>query len=94
MINYKWDIIEDAASNFHDQNVISESLCFGTFSCKLWQKISLIRHCFGPGPWSQNQNVVTLLEKHEREYGNEVVVTKVDSKLKYFDIKVLKAFIT
>ena len=52
MINYKWEIIDDAASNFHDQNV------------------------------------VTLLEKHEREHGNEVVVTKVDSNLKYFDIKV------
>ena len=58
LINYKWEIIDDAASNFHDQNV------------------------------------VTLLEKHEREHGNEVVVTKVDSKLKYLDIKVIKAFIT
>ena len=53
LMNYKWEIIEDAASNFHDPKVI------------------------------------TLLEKHEREYGDEVVVTIVDSKhLKYFDIKV------
>ena len=67
LMNYKWEIIQDAASNFHDPKV------------------------------------VTLLEKHEREYGDEVVVTIVDiskdwyidisnlvpSKyLKYFDIKV------
>ena len=53
LMNYKWEIIQNAASNFHDPKV------------------------------------VTLFEKHKREYGDEVVVTIVDSKyLKYFDIKV------
>ena len=52
LINYNWEIVEDAASNFHDPKVVS------------------------------------LLEKHEKEYG-QVVVTIVDNKhLKYFDIKV------
>ena len=32
--------------------------------------------------------VVTFLEKHEREHGDEVVVTIADNNLKYFDIKV------
>ena len=53
LINYKWEIIEDAASNFHDPKVL------------------------------------TLLEKYEKEHGNEVVVTIVDAKhMKYLDMKV------
>ena len=52
-INYKLEIIEDAASNFHDPKVL------------------------------------TLLEKYEKEHGNEVVVTIVDAKhMKYLDMKV------
>ena len=54
LINYKWDIIEDAASNFHDQNI------------------------------------VTHLEKYERELGNEVIVTIVNNKkFIYFETKVI-----
>ena len=53
LINNKWEIIEDAASNFHDRNI------------------------------------VTLLEKYEREFGYEVIVTIVEKKyLKCFDSKV------
>merc|ERR1719422_411480 len=52
LINNKWEIIEDAASNFHDRNI------------------------------------VTLLEKYEREFGYEVIVTIVENnKLIYFETK-------
>ena len=54
LINNKWEIIEDAASNFHDRNI------------------------------------VTLLEKYEREFGYEVIVTMVENnKLIYFETKVI-----
>jgi len=52
LINNKWEIIEDAASNFHDRNI------------------------------------VTLLEKYEREFDYEVIVTIVENnKLIYFETK-------
>ena len=54
LINNKWEIIKDAASNFHDRNI------------------------------------VTLLEKYEKEFGYEVIVTIVENnKLIYFETKVI-----
>ena len=81
-MNEKFEIII-AADYLEVERLLFES-CRNVLINNKWETIGNAASNF------HDAKVVSLLEKHEREHGNEVIVTKVDNKkLIYFETKVI-----
>ena len=79
-LEQKFEII-NAADYLEVENLLNES-CSNVLINHKWKIIVDSARNF------HDPKVISLLEKHEREHGYEVVVTIINGNLKYFDIRV------
>ena len=79
-LKQKFEII-NAADYLEVENLQNES-CSNVLINHKWKIIVDSARNF------HDPKVISLLEKHEREHGYEVVVTIINGNLKYFDIRV------